>query len=46
MEALEKTSVEQDIIPFTKFIAHHVRQTMKGKPVAKNRTLSLHESKS
>ena len=35
MEALEKASVEQDIVPFTKFIAHHVSQTIKGKPVAK-----------
>ena len=35
MEALEKASVEQDIIPFTKFLAHHVNLTMKGKPVAK-----------
>lgn len=35
MEALEKASVEQDIIPFTKFLAHHVKQTMNGKPVAK-----------
>ena len=35
MEALEKASVEKAIIPFTKFLAHHVNQTMKGKPVAK-----------
>ena len=35
MEALEKASVELNIIPFTKFLGHHVQQTMKGKPVAK-----------
>lgn len=35
MEALEIASVQQNIIPFTKFIAYHVTQTIKGKPVAK-----------
>lgn len=35
MESLESASVKQNIIPFTKFLAHHVNQTMKGKPIAK-----------
>lgn len=35
MAALEKASVENDIEPFTKFLAHLVKQGIKGKPVAK-----------
>ncbi len=35
MVALEKASVENDIEPFAKFLAHLVKQGMKGKPVAK-----------
>lgn len=35
MDALEMASVEQNIIPFTKFLAHLVNQSVKGKPVAK-----------
>ena len=35
MAALEKASVENDIEPFAKFLAHLVKQGIKGKPVAK-----------
>lgn len=35
MEALEKASVEQNIEPFAKFLAHLVTQGIKGTPVAK-----------
>ena len=35
MEALEQASVEQDIVPFTKFIERHVSLTIEGKPIAK-----------
>ena len=35
MEALEKASVEQNIEPFAKFLAHLVNQGLKGNPVAK-----------
>lgn len=35
MAALEKASVEQNIEPFAKFLAHLVNQGLKGKPVAK-----------
>ena len=35
MASLEKASVEQNIEPFTKFIAYLVNQSLKGKPVAK-----------
>ena len=34
MAALEKASVENDIAPFAKFIAHLVSEGMKGNPVA------------
>ena len=37
MAALEKASVEKDIEPFAKFLAHFVKQGIKGKPVAKIR---------
>jgi len=35
MAALEKASVEQNIEPFAKFLAHLVNEGLKGKPVAK-----------
>ena len=35
MAALEKASVGNDIEPFTSFLAHLVKQGIKGKPVAK-----------
>ena len=35
MSALEKASVENDIVPFAKFIAYLVDASLKGKPVAK-----------
>ena len=35
MAALEKASVENKIEPFVKFLAHLVKQGIKGKPVAK-----------
>ncbi|MFN6378681.1 MAG: Fic family protein [Flavobacteriales bacterium] len=34
MSILERASVENDILPFTKFIAHLVKKGMNGKPVA------------
>lgn len=34
MDALEKASVDQDIAPFTQFIANLVDAAMKGKPIA------------
>ena len=35
MASLEKASVEQNIVPFTKFMAYLVNQSLIGKPVAK-----------
>jgi Fic family protein len=34
MNALEMASVQQNIVPFAKFIAHLVKSTMEGNPVA------------
>jgi len=34
MAALESASTGQDIVPFTKFLAHLVEQEIKGKPEA------------
>ncbi len=35
MQALEKASVEQDIVPFVTFLGHLVDQGLNGKAVAK-----------
>lgn len=35
MQALERASVNQDIIPFAEFIGRLVREGLKGTPVAK-----------
>ena len=35
MSTLEKASVENNIEPFAMFLAHLVKQGIKGKPVAK-----------
>lgn len=35
MHALEKASVNQDIQPFAKFLAHLAKECLKGTPIAK-----------